>query len=420
MGKHHPKIFVLDEGENTQAQQKISFISKSEIQQARSECPHYRNVDTDLAYILYTSGSTGSPKGVMISHLNIINYIEWAVDCFGITQKDIILGTAPFHFDMSVFDIYCTLKSGAKFCITPENLLLFPTRLLDLMERECITLWKGVSSLLIYIAQNVSLKERKLSTLKKIIFGGEVLPTKYLIQWMEAFPDKLFFNVYGPTEATGISTYFWVTDIPKNLSESIPIGRACKNTEVFLLKEDNSPAGIGEVGELYIRGSGVSRGYWKDKEKTEDSFIPNPLTKIPEDRVYRSGDLATLREDGNYQFLGRKDDQVKYLGYRINLSDVETALRSLEPVKDAAVVLSPSGDHSTNGLVAFIVTKNTMDARDILVELSQKIPRYMLPQRVRSITHIPRTDRGKIDRQALKDLLSTMAENIKDDQARSL
>ena len=401
-----PKIFVMEYRDRLSIPSCHSTIDQEQIERAVGTCPDYRNVDSDIACILYTSGSTGEPKGVMISHLNIVNYIEWAVDCFGINQQDQILNTAPFHFDMSTFDIYCSLKSGATLCIVPENLLLFPDRLLDLMEKEGITIWKGVSSLLMYIARSASLVRRRLPTLKKVLFGGESLPTKYLIEWMKAYPDKLFYNVYGPTEATGISAYYLVKDLSQDASEKIPIGRACGNTEVFLLKEDDSMAGIEEVGELCIRGSGISRGYWNDRAKTEEVFITNPLTQIPGDRVYRTGDMALLRKDGNYEFLGRKDTQVKYLGYRIDLSEIEHAIITLDNVRDASVILCPSETFCMSKLVAFVVAENGLDPQGILAGLSNKLPRYMLPQRVLLVKDIPRTDRGKIDRQTLGELLS--------------
>ena len=401
-----PKILLMDDRMKAPSFSKDSLICREEIEDQDSDCPRYGNIDADMAYILYTSGSAGSPKGVMISHLNITNYIEWAVDRFQITKEDRVLSTAPFHFDMSTFDIYCSFKSGAALCVASESERLFPGKLLDLIEREEITVWKGVSSLLMYMAQGASLGRRKLPTLKRILFGGESLPTKHLIEWMNAYPEKLFYNVYGPTEATGISTCYPVEEIPKDPLVRIPIGRACRNTEVFLLKEDGSLAGVGEAGELYVRGSGLSRGYWNDREKTEKAFITNPLTKTPGDRVYRTGDRALQRKDGNYEFLGRKDDQVKYLGYRIELLEIENAILSVEEVKDAAVTLIPGEKIPVPEIVALTVLKNQGNPGEILAELRNKLPRYMLPQKILRVTRIPRTDRGKIDRQALPTILS--------------
>jgi amino acid adenylation domain-containing protein len=381
------------------------YIYLDSIERQNHKAPHYQNLDTDIAYILYTSGSTGEPKGVMISHLNIINYIEWAVDCFGIEEQDKLLSTAPFYFDMFTFDIYCSLKAGATLWIATEKLMLFPVKLLDLIEKESISIWKGVSSLLMYIARTVSLKNKTLPSLKKILFAGENLPTRYLIEWMKAFPEKQFYNAYGPTEATGITTFYHIRNIPQDPMERTPIGRACANTEVFLLKEDDSLAGIGEVGELCIRGSGLSRGYWNDMAKTKEAFIPNPLNPIPGDRIYRTGDLALLNKDVNYEFLGRKDTQLKCMGYRIDVTEIENALISSMHIKDAVVVFQRSEKFDVVQLIALVVTDNNSSQNDLRQKLKNKIPAYMLPHRFVAVGHIPRTCRGKIDRKAISESL---------------
>jgi len=395
-----PKVIVLADGRDVQKSLIDSFICQEEIDQYPDIQPEYNNLDKDIAYILYTSGSTGSPKGVMISHLNIMNYINWAVECFEITQEDSILNTAPFHFDMSTFDIFCSLKTGATLCIAPQNYLLFPNKLLTYIEKERVTIWKGISSLLMYLVLTGSLQNDRIPMLKKILFGGEVLHTKYLVEWMNIFPEKLFYNVYGPTEATGISTYYPVEKIPSS-HESVPIGKPCTNTEVLLLKNDKSIAQLGEVGELCIRGSSLSRGYWNDQAKTDRSYVPNPVSKIPSDTIYRTGDLALLRADGNYEFIGRKDDQVKWMGHRIQLGEIETALLSVKEVKNAAVILSESEDLKSRELVAFLEVEDGGDASMIMTELELKVPRYMVPTRNVLTQCIPRTSRGKIDRQKL-------------------
>jgi len=364
--------------------------------------PRYRNIDADAAYILYTSGSTGSPKGVTISHLNVISYIEWAVEYFCIREEDRILGTAPFHFDMSTFDIYSALKAGATLCIAPERLLLFPNKLLDLIEQEGVTLWKGVSSLLMYLSSAGSLKDGRIPTLEKILFGGEVLATKHLMNWMQHFPSKRFYNVYGPTETTGISACYPVERAPCTPSEPVPIGRACSNTEIFVLTEENRLAQVGEPGELCIRGSGLSLGYWDDEEKTARAFVRNPLGCTQNDRIYRTGDLARLRKDGELEYLGRKDFQVKFMGYRIELFEIEQAILALDNVHQAAVELCDPVMGEVPELVAFIAGKGQMDPASILDDLGRVVPSYMVPKRIIALPDIPLTDRGKTDRAALK------------------
>jgi len=390
-------------GAKTDFIDRIPLVSWEDVSTLTVPPPRYSNIDADAAYILYTSGSTGSPKGVTVSHLNVINYIEWAVEYFNIRTEDRILGTAPFHFDMSTFDIFTVLKAGATLCIAPERDLLFPHQLLDLIEKEGVTLWKGVSSLLMYLSTTGSLKEDRIPSLEKVLFGGEVLATKHLMNWMRIYPSKRFYNVYGPTEATGISAFYPVGTAPASATESIPIGKACSNTEVFVLTEDNRRALVGETGELCIRGSGLSLGYWNDEEKTARAFIRNPLGCTQSDRIYRTGDLARLREDGVYEYLGRKDFQVKFMGYRIELFEIEKAILSLENIQQAAVLLCDSSHSEVSELVAFIAVSNLMDLDMIMEDLSRAVPSYMLPKRIIPLTKIPLTDRGKTDRSALRD-----------------
>ncbi len=377
----------------------------SGFQQVRTfdgRCPDYGNIDTDLAYILYTSGSTGSPKGVMISHLNIRNYIEWAIDCFAITGSDRILGTAPFHFDMSTFDIYCTLKAGATLVIATESQMLFPMKLVGVIESEEITLWKGISSLLMYMARTRSLQPGGMPTLRKVLFGGEPLQTRYAIDWMTAFPEKAFYNVYGPTEATGISAFYHLDHLPEDPDDPIPIGRACRNTEVLLLKTDDAEAAPGETGEVCLRGSGLSRGYWGDPSRTRASFVANPLTGFPEDRIYRTGDIARRREDGVLEFIGRTDHQVKYMGYRIDLNEIETAMASTPGVGEAAVIPAGANGSHPDELIGFYDSDADTPVGTILLRLNECLPAYMIPRRLIPLARIPRNDRGKVDRHALR------------------
>ncbi|HJV34265.1 amino acid adenylation domain-containing protein [Geomonas sp.] len=365
--------------------------------------PPYRNIDADAAYILYTSGSTGSPKGVTVSHLNVTSYIDWALESFRIVPDDKVLGTAPFHFDMSTFDIFASLRAGATLFIASERQLLFPNSLLDLIERNGITIWKGVSSLLMYLSSTGCLKPQRIPTLDRVLFGGEVLPTRHLINWMSVFPSKRFYNVYGPTEATGISAYHQVVKVPATAEEPVPIGSACANTEILLLTEENTLAKPGQPGEICIRGSGLSLGYWNDEEKTRGAFVPNPLSNNLQDRIYRTGDLGMVREDGLLEYLGRKDFQIKFMGYRIESFEVEKAMLALEGVQQAAVLLcnAPGGDIPE--LVGFVEFAGEADDRLLLEALGRALPAYMVPKRIVQLDRLPLSDRGKLDRSALRE-----------------
>jgi acyl-coenzyme A synthetase/AMP-(fatty) acid ligase len=296
------------------------------------------------------------------------------------------------------------MKTGASLCIALDGQLLFPGKLLEWMEKRKVTLWKGVSSLLVYLAKTGVLRKERIPSLRTIMFAGEVMPTKYLIQWMETYPEKKFYNVYGPTEATGISLYYPVERIPGDVSERIPIGKPCSNTEVFLLKEDQIVALPGEVGELCIRGSGLSVGYWNDKSKTERAYFYNPNINFINDRIYRTGDIAKLRADGNYEFVGRMDFQVKYMGYRIELYEIENALLSFPAVNGAAVMLCESVLSELQELVAFVEVENGCSVNELSAHIGKLLPHYMIPKRIIKIDSIPLTSRGKTDREVIRKM----------------
>jgi D-alanine--poly(phosphoribitol) ligase subunit 1 len=382
------------------------FLCRADVEAFPDRRPAYRSIDTDIAYILYTSGSTGRPKGVMVTHRNVLDYARWSVEFFGMSKEDKVLATAPFHFDMSTFDIFAALKSRARLCIAPEDLLLFPHRLLGYLEEEGATIWKTVPSLFVYMDRTGCLKARRMPTLSRLLFGGEVLHPGHLARWMRLYPEKAFYNAYGPTEATGVSLCHRVTAVPEDGATRVPIGRPCANTEAFVLRADGTLAGAGEEGELYIRGAGVAAGYWDDPEKTRAAFVDNPLSPGRGERVYRTGDRARGLEHGTFEFLGRNDEQVKYMGYRIATSDIEAALLSMAGVNEAAVFLDDSEDLVVPELVALVQVGPERQAAEIGKELALRLPAYMIPKRIILVSRLPRTDRGKIARQELRALAS--------------
>lgn len=388
------------------------FVSEEEIlKQTKSE-PVSQNRGSDLAYIFYTSGSTGLPKGVMISHSNLISATDWAVREFDIAAKDVLSSHPPFHFDLSTFDIYSAFKAGASLCIVPEKLSLFPASLLDFIEEKGITVWNSVPSLLIYLARSGLLNKNRIPTVKKVLFNGEVFPTKFLAQWMKTFPEKEFVNMYGPTEATVQSTFYRIKEVPTDLEKPVPIGRSCGNAEVFALKDDGSLVKKGERGELYVAGKGVGLGYWRDEEKTKACFVPNPLSENEDSpaRTYQTGDLVFLREDGNYEFLGRRDHQIKYQGHRIELGEIESALYSLDYV-DGAVCFDCQGSQGETEIISLLVLNRPKEAREIKDRLKDIVPGYMIPHKIEFRKSLPQTSSGKIDRVFLKKEYVQNAQN---------
>lgn len=375
--KEFSGIFNLDENQDS-----INGQSKESV-----DC---ENESGDLAYILYTSGSTGVPKGVMITHANIINATDWAVDEFQIDNRDRISQHPPLHFDLSTFDLYCAFKSGATLFLVPEELSLFPAQLAKFIEEKELTIWDSVPSVMVHLSISGIAKPGRFPKLKKIFFNGEGFPTKFLAEWMKTYPDKEFINMYGPTETTVQCSFYRVREVPKDFTKLVPIGKACRNVEIFDID-----------GELYVGGSGVGKGYWNNPRKTAESFILNP--KDPKKgMVYKTGDLVRLLPDGNYEFIGRKDNQVKVRGNRIELGDVDAALYSLPYVNEAATIAIPDAETGGNKLVAFVYLKNKKSESEIKKDLARSVPRYMIPDEIREKI-LPKTSSGKVDRNKLKD-----------------
>ena len=360
----------------------------------------YENNSDDIAYILYTSGSTGKPKGVMISHGNIINATDWAVKELGISQNDKMSQHPPLHFDLSTFDIYCAIKSGAALYLVPEEFSLFPRRILNFIEERKLTIWNSVPSVMVQMSLSGVAKAGRMPELKKVFFNGEAFPTKFLIEWMKNYPDKIFVNMYGPTETTVQCSFYPLKEIPKDMSKIIPIGKACENVEIFAVNEDGLLAAVGETGELYVSGKGVGKGYWNNSQKTEESFIPHPFD-IKKGITYKTGDLVRLMSDDNYEFVGRKDNQVKVRGNRIELGDVDSALYSLPYVKEAGTIIAQNSELGAK-LVSFVDSEVAHDTDLVKKDLAKIIPHYMIPSEI-IFSKLPKTSTGKIDKQKLKE-----------------
>jgi amino acid adenylation domain-containing protein len=397
-------IFVLGSHRDGLETDDGTTYYEDELSRFTDDEPEYANIDADISYIIYTSGSTGKPKGVAVSHLNIFNYIDWALEYFAIDETDNILSTSLFHFDMSVFDIYCPLLSGCSLTIAPDGMVVFPNRIMALAEQRGVTIWKAASSVFSYFTKLRALKAGRMSTLQQLIFSGEHLPTKVLVEWMRTYPDKTFFNAYGPSECTGISTCYKVPQIPGDITEAIPIGKACANTEVFAMTEDGKVTGVGETGELFIRSSSMSSGYWNDGEKTEKVFVGNPVGGCCYgDRVYRTGDLVRFLSDGNFVFLGRRDEQVKVSGYRIEIGEIERAMQGINGIEEGVVISVKDESTGDIQLVGFVESRQGMDAENVKAILGDSLPKYMVPARICFLANLPRNENGKVDKRKLAD-----------------
>lgn len=374
------------------------------------EDPGVEVIDQDLAYILFTSGSTGTPKGVMLSHLNALTFVNWSVATFGITADDRLSNHAPFNFDLSVFDIFVAIKAGAAISLVPEGLSVFPLQLSSFIQDQKITVWYSVPMVLTLLQARGKLEHRDLSALRLILFAGEVFPTKHLRALMEKLPDKRYANLYGPTE-TNVCAWYEVEPLSPEQTASIPIGKACANTDLIAINaEGKRVQGPGEEGLLYARGSTVMQGYYGRPENTAAAFIPNPFAVGRDEKLYCTGDWVTLDESSNYLFVGRKDHMIKTRGYRVELGEIE-AVMVAHPAVDEAVAL-PIPDEAIGNTIHAVVTladNATLDSAQLKGHCAEKLPAYMVPEKIEFRKSLPRTDNGKIDRRRLLTELAPAA-----------
>lgn len=355
-------------------------------------------IDLDPVYSIFTSGSTGTPKGVLISHRGVIDFIEWAIETYQVDQNAIIGNQVPFYFDMSVLDMYLILFTGATLHIIPEEHFAFPIKLIEYVNVKNINFIFWVPSVLNNVSYFDAFATIKPTSLTKILFAGEAMANKHLNYWRNHIPDALYSNLYGPTEVTVIATYY-IVNRPFKDNESLPIGKACKNTQTLIIAENQKLAEKGQMGELCVRGSLLAFGYYNNSEKTKKAFTQNPLHDMYPDIVYKTGDLVYENEFDEIIFVGRKDSQIKHLGYRIELGEIETAILGIKEVRNSCVLY----DDYTKRIVAFFESnKSNVELRN---ELMQHLPKYMIPTKWINIEQFPLNANGKIDRLELKNML---------------
>jgi amino acid adenylation domain-containing protein len=357
----------------------------------------------DGSHILFTSGSTGVPKGVVITHSNVSTFVAWALKHYGIDHTDRFSGHTPFHFDLSTFDIFGSITAGAQLHLVPSETALLPPKLSEFIRTSKLTQWFSVPSVLNYMAKFNSVQQNDFPDLRRILWCGEVLPTPALIYWMERLPKVHFSNLYGPTEATIASSYFDVTACPTDPKSQIPIGTPCDGEDLLVLNEKFEPLPVREIGDLYITGSGLSPGYWRDPAKTAAAFLQDK--NDPTRRLYRTGDLAYRDEQGLVYFVGRADTQIKVRGYRIELGEIETALNSMAKLQECAVVAIPTDNFGGYMICAAYVVRAGEQATlaDLREHLKKLVPNYMMPARWTPYEALPKNANGKIDRPRLKD-----------------
>lgn len=370
-------------------------ILKTQIKEEKLQSIRELSKDIDPLYCNFTSGSTGVPKGVLVSHQSVIDFMEYFPSMFKITENDIIGNQAPFDFDVSVKDIYSTLKVGATMVIIPKQYFSIITVLLDYICNEKITTMIWAVSALCLITQLKGLTYKIPSNVNKILFSGEVMPIKHLKTWQKALPNANFVNLYGPTEITCNCTYYPINREFEN-SEILPIGKAFPNEKVFLLRENNEEIIEKDtVGEICVSGTAVALGYYNNLEQTRKAFVQNPLNTQYREIIYKTGDLAFYNKEGDLCFAGRKDFQIKYMGHRIELEEIEAILNGYSHIERACCIF----DSAKNKIVTFYI--GSIEKKELHQKISGSLPPHMVPREFHLINEMPITLNGKIDRKKL-------------------
>lgn len=390
------------ESEPVAGQRVVSELDRGEWDVA-ADAPGVRVGAEDAAHLLFTSGSTGQPKGVVITHAMVTSFVDWAVGYFGTKPGERISGHPPLHFDLSTFDIYGTFAAGAELHLVSPSMSVDPRGLAKMIREQELNQWFSVPSVLTYMAKFDAVEQDDFPSLERLLWCGEVLPTPVLAHWMRRLPHVTFTNLYGPTEATIASSYYTVPALPEDETAPVPIGVACDGEELLVLDESLAELPAGEIGDLYIAGVGLSPGYWEDEEKTAAAFLPDPRDGADGARIYKTGDLARVGGDGQIDFLGRADSQIKSRGYRIELGEIENALGAVAGIRECAVVGVEAESFEGVSICAAYVADAPLDPPALRKALTETLPSYMLPARWLELDELPKNQNGKTDRPALRE-----------------
>ena len=399
-----PKVMICDESTQEMAKT-FDFdgelliydeVSQSPINEDALAQIRDKQLDTDPIYIVFTSGSTGVPKGVVACHRSVIDYIENLSEVLEFNEDTRFANQTPLYFDACLKELYPTLKFGASTVIVPKSLFMFPVKLVEFLNEHKINTVCWVVSALTMISSFKTFDKVVPEYLHTVAFGSEVFPIKQFKIWKETLPNAKFTNLYGPTETTGMCCYYKVNR-DFELGEVMPVGRPFHNTEIILLNDENKRAAQGEVGEICVRGTSLTLGYYHNFEKTNEVFVQNPLNDRYPELIYRTGDLGKFNEFGELVFVSRKDYQIKHMGHRIELGEIEVNVNMMEGISTSCCVY----DKEKEKIVLYYV--GDLEVKDVVSILKDKLPRYMIPNKVERLDQMPLTANGKIDRVFLKN-----------------
>lgn len=372
-------------------------IVQAEIDAEALETIYRRAIDTDPIYIVFTSGSTGIPKGVAACHRSVIDYIEQLSEILGFNENTVFGNQSPLYFDACLKEIYPTLKFGATTYLIPKNCFSFPATLVEYLNEHKINTICWVVSALTMVSAFGTFEAVKPEYLHTVAFGSEVFPIKQFRLWREALPDATFTNLYGPTESTGMCCFYRVEREFED-DEVIPIGHAFPNREILLLKEDGTLASDGEQGEICVRGTSLTLGYYNDPVRTAEAFVQNPLNSCYPELIYRTGDIGRYNQAGELCFVSRRDFQIKHMGHRIELGEIEVNVNMLPGIKLSGCIY----DTQKSKIVLYYV--GDVSEKELVLAMKTKLPRYMLPNKTIKLEQMPFTANGKIDRVTLKQM----------------
>lgn len=382
---------------------KINIISVKEKYSNRFLKSNFNMVSSDnAAYIMFTSGSTGEPKGAVISHQSVINFSYWCKKEFKISSKDVISQLNPLYFDNSVFDLYNSFLHGCTLVLTNGLEIDNPEKLLMNLKKNKCSIWFSTPSLLIYLLNFNLINRKKFQFIKKIIFGGEGFPIPKLKELTKILPKKSYYNVYGPTECTCMCSSHLISkeDFFENNINYITLGQIAENFKCLIVNKLNKEVKKGQTGELVLFGPNVGYGYIGDEKLTKQNFI-SPTKKFDYLRGYKTGDLVKFKRDRLY-FIGRKDTQIKHLGYRIELNELEVTLNKHPLINEACVFYVKNKNKFGGKIVCVVAVKKKIDQAETLQFLKKFLPKYFMPQAIFIIKNLPKNLNGKIDRSKIR------------------